>query len=194
MSRIVRRYITEQADGTPIVTRSEVVHDDGEGNLRLTERRVAQRCSGCLRHLLDVEHTRGICEVCHVRECCVHCESRCAVCARRLCGQCRFGFAAVPPRSVCAGCYRQLSQRQAVEESLEQNQREFERWIAYQRVSHQNELLHLNQRRLELTEAGRPNRNNPNLLRDLSLAAVWTVRQSWAMGSGIVRHVRRIIS
>lgn len=194
MSRIIRRYFTHAADGTPILHRSEQVQDDGAGNLRLTERQWAQRCSGCLRHLLDLEQMRGICDVCHVRECCVHCESRCSLCARRLCGQCRIGFAGVPPRSVCAICYRRMSHRQAIEDELDQEQRAFERWLAHQRLLHQDQMLQLNQRRLELTESSRSSRGSMSPMQIVAAAALWTVRQLWALSIGIVRYVRRIAS
>jgi hypothetical protein len=194
MSRILRRYFTHTADGTPILHRSELMQDDGAGNLRLTERQWAQRCSGCLCHLLDLEQTRGICDVCHTRECCVHCESRCSLCARRLCGQCRIGFAGTPPRSVCAICYRRMAHRQAMEDELDQEQRAFERWLAHQRLLHQDQLMQISQRRLELTESSRSGRTPSGPLQIIATAAAWTVRQLWNLSIGIVRHVRRIVS
>lgn len=194
MPRIVRRYITHAADGTPILQRSEHVQDDDAGNVRLTERQWAQRCSGCLRHIVDLEQRRGVCDVCHVRECCVHCESRCALCARRLCGQCRIGFAVGAARSVCPNCYRRLSHRQAIEDQLDQDERAFDRWMAHQRLVHQDQMLQLQTRRLELTQSTHASRDGNSIWSAGLVVVGWTFRQLWNLATALVRHVRRLIS
>lgn len=194
MSRIVRRYLTLGPDGTPVFTRSEHVHEDEDGNLRLVERQWTRHCSGCLRHVGDLEQTRGICDACNIRECCVHCETSCALCARRLCGQCRIGYAAGTPASVCAVCFRRLSHRQAIQDELDQEQRAFDRWLAHQRLLHQDQMMQLNQRRLQLTESAQANRHQSGGRPALIPAIGWIARHLWMLATGIVRHVRRLVS
>jgi hypothetical protein len=151
MRRIERRYVTRDGRGRPIAVRCERVTDDGLGNARLVSEQRAKTCSGCFRPVVDLSETRGLCDWCHARECCVHCVATCEVCSRRLCGHCRLGFAGPPGLTVCEACYRRLEYRQMVDDQLQAQQTAFDRQVAQQRLLNDIESLRLAADRLHFS-------------------------------------------
>lgn len=170
MRHIFRRYITHDAFGAPLTKRTERLRDDENGNLRLSERQLARRCSGCLRHTLDLAELRGVCDSCGIRQCCVHCVSRCGICSRQLCGQCRTGFVGDRQFTVCATCNRGLLNRQRLTDQLNLEQHTFDCWLARQRLLHQAEALRLNERRLQLAEQSQAAKLGTNRRTPLQIA------------------------
>ena len=151
MRRIERRYLTRDRHGRPLAMRYERLTDDGLGNTRLVSEQRATRCSGCFRPIVDLSESRGLCDWCHKRECCVHCIATCQVCSRRLCGHCRLGFAGPPTLTVCAVCHHRLMYRQAVDDQLAMQQTAFDRQMAQQRLLNEIESLRLAADRLHFS-------------------------------------------
>lgn len=151
MRRILRRYITRDASGRPISIQIERLSDDGAGSLQLSNERTARLCSGCRRPVADISEMRGMCDCCRARECCVHCLCQCHVCSRRLCGRCRRGFGGPPAVTVCGYCRERLLARQAILDERDFEQATFDRYVAQQRLVHQQETLRLEEERLQLT-------------------------------------------
>lgn len=195
MRRILRRYVTRDPAGRVIADRSERLTDDEAGRLRLHAEEAALRCSGCGRPVIELSELRGTCDGCGARGCCVHCVGRCDMCARRLCGRCRHGFAGAPPQTVCATCFRRLSERQKIQEQHEREQALFERHVTLQRLVGQAEALRLAGERLRITaclQAARLGLNPPP-----PITPHWSRRiLRWTAAHGIkaVQHVfRRIL-
>jgi hypothetical protein len=150
MRRILRRYVTRDSAGRPISVQSERLTDDGAGRLQLNNERTARMCSGCRRPVIELSELRGLCHVCGARECCLHCASRCQVCARQLCGGCRRGFAGPPPLTICAPCRQRLIERQVRQDDLDSEQTAFDRYVAQHRLYYQVEALRLAEERMRI--------------------------------------------
>ncbi len=133
MSRILRRNLSVDGSGRAVAVRGERLTDDGRGNMHVTSYRTLVACPGCRRPLEDVIDLRGRCDFCGQRPCCVHCETRCQVCSRRLCVVCRRGFAGQHTATVCPICLRRLQRRQAYEDRLRAREADFRRRLAFQR-------------------------------------------------------------
>jgi hypothetical protein len=146
MRRIVKRFLIRDPAGRPLIQQSERVTDDGGGNLQSTSERTASFCTGCRRPITDLAERRGLCDGCRDHECCVHCLSQCHICSRRLCGQCRRGFAGPPAVTVCENCRQRLMQRQL----LADRQSEFEQAVIRHRMYCQEQALRLDEQRLQL--------------------------------------------
>lgn len=151
MRRIERRYMTRDGRGRALAVRRERIDDDGLGNIRLVSEQRAQICSGCFRPVVELSESRGLCDWCHARACCVHCVATCEVCSRRLCGHCRLGFAGPPALTVCEACYRRLEYRQVIDDQLQAQQTAFERQVAQQRILNDIESLRLAADRLHFS-------------------------------------------
>lgn len=110
--RILKRYFTTDGSGRIIASNTERLTEDGGGNVHLTSRHTALRCSGCLRPLTDVSQARGRCDYCGIRGCCTECIVKCQACSRRLCGRCRRSFVGNTTNTVCPTCAVKLQRRQ----------------------------------------------------------------------------------
>lgn len=162
--------------------------DDGDGRLQLNSEQIAHPCSGCGRVVGELGDLRGRCDWCRVRECCDRCVSRCQVCSRQLCGQCRHGFAGPPQLTVCALCLERLLVRQRLHDRRAEADAEFSRQMEQQRLFNQVETLRLNAERariaLELQAArlGLGQKKRPLLVRAVGLVgrgAVAVVNHVW---------------
>lgn len=143
MRRILRRILTQDARGRVLANRVERLADDGRGHVHYVLRRTADRCTGCGRAVEELSDLRGHCDYCRRRRTCNHCETRCAVCSRRLCGLCRRGFPGPPPLTACPICQHRLMVRQAYLDRLAWQERSFQ-----QRMALHREHLRLQQLRL----------------------------------------------
>ena len=137
MRRVVRRSLTRDPMGREIASESERLTDDGQGVVNVTTERIARRCSGCQRPIVDLSELRGNCDWCGVRGCCTQCLSHCEICSRRLCGRCRRGFAGTATRTVCPNCQQRLMERQVLEDRLQAERLQFERALEQRREQHQ---------------------------------------------------------
>jgi hypothetical protein len=138
MRRIIKRFLTRDPQGRAISSQSEHLSDDENGDLQVTTERTAAFCTGCRRDVMELSELRGVCDWCHQRGCCVHCISKCQICARRLCGTCRRGFAGdTSSMTVCPSCHHRLDQRQHL---LNQRQRQQDRQATMQQML-QNQLM-----------------------------------------------------
>ena len=133
MKRIIKRFLTTDGRGRPLIVNSERLFDDQRGRLSLTTQRTAISCSGCRRPLVNFEELRGRCDACGIRGSCLHCETKCDACSRRICGRCRRGFAGPPPRTVCLICLHRLRKRQAFLDEQVLHQAAFQRRMHLQR-------------------------------------------------------------
>jgi hypothetical protein len=178
MRHIERRYLTRDGNGRPIDMRYERLTDDGLGNTHLVSEQRAKQCSGCFRQMLDISESRGRCDWCHTRECCINCAATCQVCSRRLCGHCRRGFAGPPALTVCEVCHQRLMYRQAVQDQFELQQTAFDRQMAQQRLLNDMESLRLTAERLHFSnyfEAARLGLRPPPTLMQRLLRFTWRV-------------------
>jgi hypothetical protein len=150
MRRILRRYVTRDPAGQPISVQSERLTDDGAGRLQLNSEKEARWCSGCRRPVVELSELRGVCDYCHIHECCAQCASKCEVCSKQLCGYCRQGFAGPPTLTVCAACRQRLIQRQTLQDQRMMEQAAFDRQMAQQRLLNQVEGLRLASERMHL--------------------------------------------
>lgn len=148
MTRIVRRTLVRDPAGRPLSVQSERVTDDGSGSLQQTTERTAHWCSGCGRPVTELSELRGTCDHCRSRGCCVHCLSHCQLCARRLCGQCRHGFAGQPALTVCTTCLRKLIRRQLLQDQQAAFTQELARLRTLQQSQHAIFEQELNRHRL----------------------------------------------
>lgn len=130
MRRIFRRHVTRDNGGRPLASRSERLHDDGNGRTHVLHQRQAIHCSGCSRPLEDLNELRGRCQHCSRRGACSHCGTQCQVCARLLCGRCRRGFTGDRPLTVCPTCQANLWQRQRFEDRVRLSEQAFRRQVA----------------------------------------------------------------
>jgi len=148
--KITKRFLTVDRAGQPLSSNSENLADDGRGRLSVTARRSATRCPSCGRPIVDVDQWRGRCDYCRVRRCCDHCETRCQVCSRVLCGHCRRGYVGQTPMSVCPICLFRLRRRQAFQDQLLLRKAAFERRMLRQRETTRLHVLHLQAARMRM--------------------------------------------
>lgn len=119
MRQITRREVTRDLDGQVLELGGELLTDDGQGHVFVTNRRTAVSCASCRRPLTDIAEIRGRCEWCRSpRNTCVTCWSRCSLCSRVLGGCCSRGFPGRSSGSVCPGCLRRLHRRQAQADAI----------------------------------------------------------------------------
>lgn len=185
MRRIVRRNLVRDASGRALSLQSERVTDDGMGSLQQTSETTAAWCSGCRRPVAELAELRGVCDWCRSRGCCTHCLSQCQMCSRRLCGQCRRGFAGPPTLTVCAVCQQRLVHRQL----LQDQQVEFERELARRRLFQQDEALRLNYERLRLMahfQAARLGLHSERW-------PIWLLRKSWGAFRTVIGYAWRAV-
>ena len=150
MRRITKRFLTADRSGRVLSSNSERLTDDGRGHLNVTTRRMAAWCSSCHRPLTDTEQRRGRCDYCRRLTCCDACETRCSVCSRRLCGDCRRGFVGQTWMTVCPICLVRLRQRQAVQDHLHARKVAFERQMLRQRELARLQALNLQVARIRV--------------------------------------------
>lgn len=185
MRRIIKRFLVRDPRGRELSLQSERLTDDGRGWLQVTSERTAGWCPGCRRPVTELSELRGLCDACHRHGCCIHCVSRCEVCDRQLCGQCRRGFAGPPPRTVCAVCQPRLIERQI----LLDRQTAFEQELARHRLFNQDEALRLNFEKMHLMaqfQAAKLGLNRKTPLMRVVNGVRWTV-------SKVVDHARRTL-
>src|SRR5688572_27742828 len=119
MRQIVKRDVLRDMHGQVLLTGGELLTDDGQGNVFVTNRRTAVWCPSCTRPLTDVAELRGRCEWCRRgRNTCLACWSRCGLCSRGMGGCCARGFSGKTSGSVCPGCLQGLQQRRAYEDAV----------------------------------------------------------------------------
>lgn len=150
MRRIFRRDVTANANGQPLISRSERLTDDGRGQTHVVRQRQAIRCSGCGRLVEELSELRGRCQHCGRYGTCSHCAAACQVCGRLLCGHCRRGFAGSGIRlTVCPTCQLRLWQRQRFEDRVRLSELAFRRQVA-----HENQWARLQALRLHTAKLG----------------------------------------
>lgn len=150
MPRILRRFLSMNSAGHPVVARGERLTDDGRGHMSLTSYRTFRSCPGCNRPIEDVSDLRGRCDYCRQRGCCTHCETRCQACSRRLCVACRRGFAGRTTATVCPICLVRLQRRQAFEDKVRLQDASF-----CQRLAREREWLRRQALRVQARKARR---------------------------------------
>lgn len=137
MKRILKRFATTDPFGRTLAYSTERLVDDGRGRLQVTALQSAHWCPGCRRPIRDLGDVRGLCDFCRFRgvavRTCIHCETRCQCCARRLCGGCRRGFAGPPALTVCPICLAKLHRRQAFQDRTQLRQEALARRVALER-------------------------------------------------------------
>lgn len=133
MKGIFKRFIKKDPYGRVLSTTTERLVDNGAGQIAVNVCETVVRCSSCNRPIGDAGELRGICHYCLSNSCCVHCETHCAVCSRRLCCICRRGFAGQSLVIVCPYCLMQLRERQALQDRLLAEKAAFERQMVVQR-------------------------------------------------------------
>ena len=133
MRKILKRFFTTDRSGRVLASNTERLTDNGRDRLSVTTRRAAIWCPSCRRPVTDVNGLRGRCDYCRIRSCCEHCETRCQVCSRRLCGHCRRGFVGNTGATVCPFCLVRMRQRQAFQDRLLMQIIVFQRQILRQR-------------------------------------------------------------
>jgi hypothetical protein len=186
MRRIYKRFLVRDPLGRALSMQSERLTDDGEGSVQLTSERDAGWCSGCQRPVTELSELRGVCDWCHHRGCCVHCLSQCQVCSRRLCGQCRRGFAGPPALTVCAVCQHRLIERQVMQDQ----QTAFKQELARHRLFNQDQALRLNFERTNLMaelQAARLGLNRQSMLSRLAHGVRWTLAKVVQHGGRTLR-------
>ena len=192
MPRILKRYVTRDIAGHVIASQTERLTDDGAGHINVNSERTTRRCSGCRRPLLEASELRGICDWCLTRECCIHCNGKCHVCSRALCGQCRQGFAGPPAVTVCPECQWRLLSRQVRQDRLESEQVEFERHLSQQRLVHQFESLRLAAERTRIMarlQAARLGLVQPSIMRQLWRLARYSGRKLFQVSNNVGRRL-----
>ena len=185
MRRIVRRNLVRDPAGRPLSMQSERLTDDGRGAVQQTTERTAHWCSGCHRPVAEISELRGVCDACRARGCCVHCISQCAVCSRRLCGQCRRGFAGPPTLTVCVVCQERLLHRQL----LQDQQTTFEQDLARHRLFNQDQALRLNYERTYLMAQLQAARLGLNRV----WWPIWVIRKVGAGSITVIQHAWRLL-
>jgi len=140
--KIMKRFLTVGRTGNVLGGNTENLVDDGRGRISFTARRLAGRCPSCRRPITDVAQQVGRCDYCR-RGFCDHCATRCQVCARRLCGDCRRGFVGRTWMTVCPICLVRLRQRQAFQDQLLMRKVAFERQMLRQRELTRLQALNL---------------------------------------------------
>ena len=140
--RILKRFLTTDRAGRVLARNTERLTDD-IGGVQVTRHTIAVRCPSCFRWLTDTNEQRGRCDYCRIRGCCVHCETKCRVCSRRLCGVSRRGFTGDSPSTVCPICFVRLHRRQAYRDQLLIQQASFQRSMSRQRESTRIQALRL---------------------------------------------------
>jgi len=133
MSTILKRFVRTDSYGRPLTATTEHLEDLGNGRLYLNVQEVLGICSGCGRPVADPNDLRGVCHFCLSRSCCVHCETRCAACSRRLCMMCRRGFAGQSPLTLCPICLSKMEERQRFQDRLLEERTIFEGQVVLQR-------------------------------------------------------------
>lgn len=113
MRRILKRVLVRDPSGRPITQNAERFQDDGSGRVVHIAHRTLIRCQGCQHLVEDASDLRGRCDYCRTRGCCIHCETRCQGCSRRLCWACRRGFAGPTLMTLCPVCLVKMQRRQA---------------------------------------------------------------------------------
>ncbi len=150
MRKVMKRFLTVDRTGHVLSSSTENLADDGRGRLSVTARRSATRCPSCHRPVTDVEQLRGRCDYCRLRRCCNHCETRCRVCSRLLCGHCRRGFVGQTLATVCPICLSRLWRRQAFQDQLFIRKALFERQMHRQRELTRLQALNLQAARIRV--------------------------------------------
>jgi hypothetical protein len=133
MRNIFKRRLIVDRTGHTIHGNSEHLTDNGRDRLHYTQRQVAIWCPSCRRPITDISELTGRCDYCRMRTCCVHCQTNCHVCSRRLCGFCRRGFVGSRVFTVCPVCLIKLRQRQYLEDQLLARKVAIENWALRQR-------------------------------------------------------------
>ena len=134
MRGVFKKFIKKDQYGRVLSINTEHLRDDGKGRISLTTNTRLIQCPGCRRHISDIGELRGHCHFCYSRTCCVHCESKCAVCSRRLCSVCRRGFTNGQSLiTACPHCLAKLQARQAYQDRLVLNKIVFDRQVAINR-------------------------------------------------------------
>lgn len=112
---------------------AERFQDNGSGRVIHSAHRTLIRCQGCHHLVEEVSDLRGRCDYCRTRGCCIHCETRCQGCSRRLCWACRRGFAGQTLMTLCPVCLVKVQRRQAFLDYEMRRQAIFQRRILAQR-------------------------------------------------------------
>ncbi len=112
MPRILKRFITTNPKGRVLDSKTERLVDDGRGRTNVTVRQLKKRCPNCFAYV-EESQIRGQCDFCHHRLCCERCATKCQICSRMLCSDCRRGFAGDRLFTVCPICLRRLQSRQS---------------------------------------------------------------------------------
>lgn len=132
MKKILKQHLITGQNGKVLNRNSERLTDNGRGMLNVTTRSTSIQCPNCRRPVTDINKLRGKCDICRTQTCCEHCETRCRVCSRKLCGHCRRGFVGQSSTiTVCPICLNYLRQRQAFNDRL-----------LIQKIRHQRQIMH----------------------------------------------------
>lgn len=141
MNNIFKRTVITGKTGRTILGNSERLVDNGRGRLHYFHHQTAVHCSSCRRPVTDISQLQGRCDYCRMRTCCVHCQTHCQVCARRLCGNCRRGFVGSRVSTVCPICLVKLRQRQRFEDQMLARRNAIQNWALRQKqINHINSL------------------------------------------------------
>lgn len=151
MRNIIKRRIIVDASGRTIHGNSERLTDNGNDRLHYTQRQVAIWCPNCRRPIINVAELTGRCDYCGIRGCCTHCQVRCHVCNRRLCGHCRRGFVGSRVFTVCPICLVKLKQRQYLEDQMMVRKAAMEAWALRQRQINYIHAMRLQAARSRMT-------------------------------------------
>ena len=134
MKGIFKKFVKKDQNGRLLSITTERLIDNGMGKISQTTNNQVIQCPGCRRHISDINELRGRCHCCYSRTCCVHCESKCAVCSRRLCLACRRGFTNGQSLvTSCPNCLVKLKRRQAYQDRLLLNKINFDRQVSINR-------------------------------------------------------------
>lgn len=133
MRRILKRVLVRDPSGRPIAQNVERFQDNGSDRVVHIAHRTLIRCQGCQHLVEDANDLRGRCDYCRTRGCCIHCETRCQGCSRRLCWACRRGFAGQTLMTLCAVCLVKMQRRQALLDYEMRAQAAFQRRLLAQR-------------------------------------------------------------
>ncbi len=134
MKGVFKKFIRRDQRGRVLSITTERMVDNGRGRISLTTSNQAIQCPGCGRHVSDISELRGSCHYCCSRTCCVHCESKCSMCSRRICLACRRGFTNGQSLvTVCPYCLVKLRKRQYFNDRLLLNKVALDRHVTINR-------------------------------------------------------------
>ena len=130
MRRIIKRLSKRDDRGRLHQESTQELLDDEAGTITDSTTHLHHACETCARPI-EQPNQAVVCDRCQ-QPCCDRCVAPCAVCARRICPECRRGFPD-RPIAVCPECLAALTERTERLERADRRKAAIEQLLALQR-------------------------------------------------------------